>query len=357
MPTPTITNGTEYFNTVTYTGNNTTPRSITGVGHQPDLIWIKDRVATNNHVLVDTSRGLSELLYSNSDVAAVTSATQVSSSDADGFTLGATTYVNESGSSNTYVAWNWKVNGGSTTTNDASSTGVGTIDSTYQVNSTAGFSIVTYTGIGGSGTFKHGLSSTPEWIVIKERSHSDHWNVWHGTFSATEAMLFNYPTGSGGGALITGSGKWNSAAHTSSVISVNGNNVNQSSRTYVAYVWTGVEGFSKFGKYEGNNSADGTFVYLGFKPAFVMIKGIDSSSSSYPWAIYDNRRSPTNPVSLFSEANSTAVDNTLDRIDFLSNGFKCRQAYSYSNAGETYIYMAWAEHPFVGDGTNPVTAR
>ena len=232
-----------------------------------------------------------------------------------------------------------------------SSNGDGNVTCNLQVNNTAKFSIQTWTNTGaGTKTIGHGLGVKPGLVIQKRLDTTSNWFTYHHSLTGNGSYLHLNTTDT----TQTGSDFANTEP-TSSVFSSNASGL--STATFVSYCFAEVDGFSKFGLYEGNNNANGAFVNLGFKPAFVMIKGIDSSSSSYPWAIYDNRRSTTNQVSLFLEANATTVENTLDRIDFLSNGFKCRQGYSYSNAGETYIYMAWAEHPFVGDGTNPVTAR
>ena len=347
MAEPAIKDGTEHFGVVTWTGNNSSPRAITGVGHQPDFIWIKDRVATNNHVLVDTNRGLSELLYSNTTVAGVTSATQVSSSNTDGFTLGATTYVNESGSSNTYVAWNWKGNGGTNT-----SITTGTIDTVVQANTTAGFSIVKYTGIGTSGAAYHGLSKAPEAIWIKDRDNSTNWRCWHTGFgNITTYQKLNSDDGYGSASM------WGTPTADAFIIGGAGNEVNESSTDYVAYCWHSVDGFSKFGKYVGNGSAsDGPFIYTGFKPALVIIKGYTIGTS---WYMFDNKRNPFNPSGKRLVADGTYADDagTTEALDFLSNGFKLRNTSSGTNGAYTYMFYAWAEHPFVGDGVNPVTAR
>ena len=316
-----------------------------------DLVWIKDRdSASYSHMFFDSTRGQGLPLKTNS-------ANQEGSYDANnlkkflngGFSVGESTEVNRSTS---YIAWNWHANGGTTSANTDGSGA--TIASTIQANDTAGFSIVTYEGTGSNGKVAHGLSAAPHWVVVKSRGEGEGWSNYHiGMDSATKIMTWNNTNAQADSAT-----DWNSTAPTSSIVNVGSNaRTNKDDINYVMYCWRPVEGFSKFGVYEGNNNTNGTFIYTGFKPAWVMIKSIDGSTSSYPWSIYDNGRSPTNPVSLVLEGNSTAVDGTLDRIDFLANGFKCRQSYSYSNAGETYIFMAFAEHPFIGSGTNPATAR
>jgi len=345
MAEPTIPNGEEQFNTVTYSGNGSSPRSITGVEHQPDLIWIKDRVTNASNVLVDSSRGAGSLLYSNSTVAAVTGATQVSSFNTDGFTLGATTYVNENGSSNTYVAWNWKINGGTTVANS-----VGAIASTVQANQTAGFSILEYTGSGGAASIGHGLSSAPEAIWIKDKGNSTNWRCWHTGFgNITTYQVLNSDDG------YRSASMWGSPTSSAIIVGGTGYEVNESGNNYIAYCWHSVDGFSKFGKFVGNNSADGTFVYLGFKPALVIVKGYTIGSS---WVMMDNKRDLFNAGSeLYLQANSDAAEAGSIAVDFLSNGMKFRDNATGLNGAYTYVYYAWAEHPFVGDGISPVTAR
>jgi hypothetical protein len=308
------------------------------------LVWIKDRDATKNHNLFDSSRGKQKELRSNSTDEEFTNADTLQKFLKGGFSIEDGTSVNDSGDS--FVAWNWTANSGTTSSNSD-----GNVTCTLQLNSTAKFSIQTWTNTGaGTKTIGHGLGVKPGLVIQKRTDTTSNWFTYHHSLSGNGSYLHLNTTDT----TQTGSDFANTEP-TSSVFSSNASG--SSSATFVSYCFAEVDGFSKFGVYEGNNNANGTFVYLGFKPAFVMIKGIDGSSSSYPWAMYDSKRSPINPVSLFLSANDTVVDNTSDRIDFLSNGFKLRQAYSYSNAGETYVYVAFAEHPFVGDGTNPVTAR
>jgi hypothetical protein len=308
------------------------------------LVWTKNRDAADSHQLYDSSRGKQLVISSDSTAVESTVTDGLQKFLAGGQQIEGNDAINTSGES--FVSWNWVANGGTTSSNTD-----GSISSTVQANTTAGFSIVQYTGTGSAGTIGHGLSSAPEWIVIKELSSADSWNVWHGTFANTEKILLNST-----GAKITGSTVWNSTSPTSSVISINGNNVNASSETYVAYVWHSVDGFSKFGKFVGNGNADGPFIYTGFKPAWVMIK---ETGNTNDWMIWDNTRFPLNPTNNSLFANLTQGDNgsSID-LDVLSNGFKCRTTNSQINRSSgSYIYMAFAEHPFVGDGTSPVTAR
>jgi len=322
------------------------PETVKGVS---GLSWIKDRdSASYSHFLFDSSRGKGNALKSNSSNAQSSyNPNELQKFLKGGYSVGSSTEVNRATS---YASWNWVANSGTTASN-----GTGSVTSTVQANTTAGFSIIEATApASGNFTIGHGLSSAPDFFWLKMTGTTGNWVTFHHSIATTsgEYMLLDTT-----GAMGTAPNAWGAALPTSSVIGLGAGSSVTGSQPFIIHAWHEVSGFSKFGKYEGNNNADGTFVYTGFKPAFVIIKSIDGGSSSYPWAMYDSKRSPNNPVSLFMSANATDVENTLDRIDFLSNGFKCRQAYSYSNAGETYIYMAWAEHPFVGDGTNPVTAR
>ena len=267
-----------------------------------------------------------------------------------GYAVGDNSSINGSGDS--IVAWNWTGNNGTTVTNDASATGVGDIDSVYQANTTAGFSIVTYTGTGSAGGIAHGLGKTPRWVMTKSRSNntSDGFSVLHGSTGTNFYDLSK--TNAGNSNTVV----WN-AVPTSTVFNVgSATGSNNNGYTYVAYCWAEIEGFSKFGSYTGNGSTDGTFVYTGFKPAWVMMKRTDSAGN---WVILDNKRNTFNPVDIQLVANSSGADATgVDYLDFLSNGFKHTSTNTSFNAsGGTYIYMAFAEHPFVGDGTSPVTAR
>ena len=322
------------------------------------LTWTKDRDAVASWMCIDSSRiytaegvpAALNLNNTNKEYGQVDFVDGINKFLKGGFAVStrdsSNSYMNKSGNSN--LSYCWVGNSGTTASN-----GSGSIASTVQANTTAGFSIVQYVGTGSSGSVGHGLSAAPDWMIFKDRdTDSTNWRVYHKSIGGITKYLVLNTTATPATASM-----WGAPTTSVFIIGGSGYEVNESSKNYVAYCWHEVEGYSKFGKYEGNNNADGAFVYTGFKPAFVMIKSLDGGSSSYPWAIYDNRRSPTNPVSLFMTANDTVVENTLDRIDFLSNGFKCRQAYAYSNAGETYAYVAFAEHPFVGDGTNPVTAR
>jgi hypothetical protein len=344
-----------YFQTKLYTGTGS-ELSITLDGDtdmQPDWVWIKERNGATNQMLTDSVRGATKTLHSQNTDTESTDAQALKSFNSNGFTVGTDGDVNTS--SDTYVSWNWKA--GTSFTNDASATGIGTIDSAGSVNTTAGFSIVSYTGTGSNGTVAHGLNAVPSMLIVKSRDGAHNWQVLHkslATNSGTKNLELNSQS-----AVLTDGTTWNNTAPTSSVFSVGTTNpTNQSGQNLIAYCFAEKTGYSKFGSYTGNGNADGTFVYTGFKPAFVMTK---RSNNTENWYILDNKRSPFNPpLNALSPNLSNAEDtNATGRIqDFLSNGFKLRTSDTAVNgSGDTYIYMAFAENPFVTSGGSPSPAR
>ena len=344
MAYTTINKSSDYFNTKLYTGNGTA-RSITGVGFQPDWSWFKSRGDTNSHALYDAVRGVTKAISSNSTGAEATESQGLTSFDSDGFSIGSQTAVNASGHG--IVSWNWKANGA------GSANTTGTINSTVSANTTAGFSIVTYTGNGtGGATVGHGLGVAPSMIIEKGRSVTDDWLIYHKSIGATKGLALNNTT-----AEAASSGYWNDTAPTSSLFTIGNNGkVNTNGGTHVAYCFAEKAGYSKFGSYTGTGDADGTFVYTGFKPAFILQKRTNSASTG--WGIIDNTRSPFNVSQNMLLANSTAVEDTSSApaVDFLSNGFKWRTADGWFNGGgDPHIFMAFAEAPLVG--TNGVTAK
>ena len=334
----------DHFNSLLWTGTGSSADAKTGVGFQPDWLWAKDRNYANNHILIDSSRGVTKYLQSSLTSAEATDSNILQSFDSDGFTTvgQGINFLNVSD----YVAWLWKANGGTTTTNDASSTGVGTIDSVIQANTTAGFSIVTYTGTGSVGSYAHGLGTKPELIITKERNNAENWLFY--THADDQAYLYlnlNNARSTGNNQQRFGNDS-SVVQPTSTIVSIGtAEDINTSSSTYVAYLFAEIEGYSKFGSYTGNGNADGTFVFTGFRPAWVLIKQTNSTGS---WLIHDNKRSPFNVIDedLFSNLASAESDNGVDK-DFLSNGFKHRASHSAVNvSSSTYIYMAFAEQPF-----------
>ena len=368
MAYTTIDDPSEYFQTAIYNGNSST-LAVTSQGNAtiaPDWIWIKRRSSTSTHALFDSTRGRAKSLGSEStdgEYNTADTAKDLISFDTDGFTVGPANQRNTNGASQTFVAWQWKVNGGTTTTNDASATGIGDIDSVIQANQTAGISIVTYTGTDTAGeTFAHGLGAVPDMVIIKRRgADGDAWAVQLATtLGNTNALRLNESAVYGGG---NGVGFWNDTSPTSTVMSLGDRaEVNSAStNTYVGYFFKSIQGYSKIGRYIGNGNADGSFVYTGFKPAYVMIK---RTSGTENWVIWDNKRDPFNNFYHVLLANATSVEDTSNAGsggryvgDFLSNGFKLRNTHDTSNSSSTYIYMAFAESPFVSSTGTPTTAR
>ena len=336
---------TDYFNTVLYTGTGSsqTPSN----GWRPDLSVIKVRsLGTQGWVWSDRVRGDEKTLKSNGSDAEETRPNAFSGWTSDGITVVSEGRTNSSGE--TYANWNWLASGGT-----ASSNTDGSITSSVSANTTAGFSIVSYTGTGSNATVGHSLNSSPEIILLKNRSTTTGWNVGSDYLSSWEKVLELQSTN----AESTSANKFNSTAPTSSVFSVGtGSGSNGSGNNIIAYCFHSVKGYSKIGSYTGNGNADGTFVYTGFKPSWVMIKRTDSSNE---WLMFDNKRSDLNVVNELLRANNSAAELTTDDyLDFTAQGFKIRRSAPDSNAsGGTYIYMAFAENPFVTSTGIPTTAR
>ena len=334
-----------YFVTKLYTGNGSDNHTITGVGFQPDMIWIKERSSTSSHYLTSVGLGIGTRLEPNETSAEATEG--ISAVTSDGFTIGTSTnQVNENGQ--TYVSWNWKA--GTSFTNDASSTGIGTIDSTGSVSDTAGFSIVSYTGTGSNGTIKHGLSTVPKIMIVKERDNANNWFVYHYSLGATKQLILQETD-----AEASFTATWNDTEPTSSVFSVGtSNGTNRSGGGLIAYCFAEKKGYSKFGSYVGNSSNDGSFIWTGFKVAFLMVK---RSSATEDWEILDNKRLGYNGANKQVRPNTNAAENDYAPTDFVSNGFKFRSANASINGSGTYIFMAFAENPFVTSTGVPATAR
>jgi len=340
MAFATIDKGSKYFNTVLYTGTGASLAN-TGVGFQPDWVWIKGRSGATDHALYDAVRGVQKDLVSNATSAETTQTTGLTAFGTDGFTIGALAKLNTSAA--TYCSWNWLANG----------TGVsntsGTITSTVSANTTAGFSIVSYTGAGVVATIGHGLGVVPNMIILKCRATTSTWAVYHSSLGATKFLRLE-----GTGASGTETGWWNNTAPDSDKFTIG---TNPASGTTVAYCFAEVKGYSKFGSYTGNSSADGTFVYTGFKPAFIMIKNTNYGPGT-DWYVFDNKRNTYNVENLYLSPNLSAAEATGVETDFLSNGFKLRHSSTaMNNSSYTYIYMAFAENPFVSSKGIPVTAR
>ena len=327
LTVPTVKDGTEYFNTVLWTGNSST-QAITGVGFQPSFVWGKARSVGYAHNLFDAVRGATKSLVSSSSAAEIT-LSGLTSFDSDGFTLGSNLDLNLT--THTYVAWNWKAAGSGSANTD------GTISSTVSVLAEAGISIGTFSGTGSAGSIGHGLGIAPKWILIKNRDSANSWAVYHDAVGANKQLLLNSSN-----ATSTDTNGFPSAP-TSTVINVGTGaamDTNQSG-SHVFYAFAEVEGYSKFGSYTGNGSStNGTFVSLPFKPAFLIMK---KSSGSDNWEMKDNTRDPENPVDSSLFPNAASAESTGRNIDFLSNGFKHYNANGNTNEnGQTYIYMAFS---------------
>ena len=333
LPEPTVV-PSEHFNTVLYTGDaGNLAQSITGVGFQPDLLWIKSRVTGYGHALQDVVRGATSRLQSNTTGAEATSATYVTSFDTDGFSV--STDYGQNAPNEPYASWNWKANGaGVSNTN-------GTITSTVSANVDAGFSIVSYTGTGVVATVGHGLSSAPELIHVKERNSTSGWITYNKTILATKYLSLSSTM-----AAAANTSVWNNTTPTSTVFSLGTNlATNESARPIIAYCFHSVEGYSKVGSYTGNGSADGTFVHCGFRPAYVMVKGSSVAGSS--WIVIDSTRDSYNVASQYLHPNLSNAEGSTPLLDFTSNGFKWRYSGASGNtSGGTYIFLAFAENPF-----------
>ena len=353
MAYTTIDDPSAHFQTMAYTGNASV-RSLTNDGNsdlQPDLVWIKKRSATGNHQAYDSTRGVTAGIYPHLDNVEETLSNRVTSFDSDGFST-ANEDANNDGA--TYVAWQWKANGGTT-----ASLSAGDITATSQVNTTAGFNILTYTGSGTiDDTIEHALGAVPDVMIFKSVSGSDEaWIVWHSAIGDNGYLILNTTAAKGSAAT------WflNDTAPTSTRITLgNGGTTNDASlsppNTYICYAWTEIQGYSKFGGYTGNGNADGPFIYTGFKPAWIMIKNLASGES---WEMWDNARDPHNVLKKRLKADTNGAEHATGTfMDFVSNGVKHRN-YSggHNNNGESYIYMAFAENPFVTSGGVPCTAR
>jgi hypothetical protein len=342
LPTSTILKGNTVMDATLWTGDGTSPRTITNAASfQPDLVWFKSRSTTFFNQLSDSVRGATRSIYSNVTNAEENNAVNgyLSSINSNGFSVinGSSSGGSVNANGTTYVAWQWQAGQGSSSSNTN-----GTITSTVSVNASAGFSVVTYTGTGANATLGHGLGVAPQLIFIKSRSATGFWIVYSAVNGATKYLTLNTTD-----AVLTNAGPFNNTAPTSSVFSVgNSADVNTNGATYVAYCWTPIAGYSAFGSYTGNGSTDGPFVYTGFRPKFVLVKRTDSAGTN--WDLYDTARNTYNAMDLELFPNSSSAEYDGDRyFDFLSNGFKLRTSVVDSNAsGGTYIYAAFAENPF-----------
>jgi hypothetical protein len=346
-----------YFQITLYTGNGADNRALTNTGNsdlQPDFVWVKGRNQAEWHNVYDSSRGANKALYTNSTYQEETLSEIFESFDTNGFTVSYNSAYNSvftNKNSTTYVAWQWKANGGTTVSNSS-----GSITSTVQANQDAGFSIVTYTGTGSATTVGHGLGAAPAMIIFKSRDATRNWIVYHHQMGTTPNQS-NIDLNTTAAVTNYGAGYWNSTTPTSTVFSLgDADDITLNGTNFIAYCFAEKQGYSKFGKYKGNSSTDGTFVYLGFKPKWVMIK---STSAGVGWFMHDTKRSTTNVMDDYLRADVSSQEGTSGtiNIDFLSNGFKLRYNNNTNFSSHDYVYMAFAENPFVTSTGVPTTAR
>ena len=332
----------DYFNTKLYTGN-AGGQAISGIGFQPDFLWIKARSDAYQHSLRDVIRGSTKTLRSNGTNTEQTQSDSVTSFDSDGFTLGAdsSSFVNQN--SSTYVSWNWKANGAGSANTDGSQS------ATVSVNTTAGFSIVKFVNVttATTNTFGHGLSVAPKVIIMRSLDSAYNWDVYHHKIVISKRLILNSTSAESSSTYM------NSTSPTNQVFTVKSDEF-ANNDDCIAYCFAEKKGYSKFGSYVGNGNVDGAFVYTGFKPAFVIIKRTDATEN---WYVFDNKRG-------YNEANEYILANTNDgagtnrKIDLLSNGFKLRENATFANtSGGNYIFMCFAENPFTTSTGVPATAR
>ena len=355
MAYTTIDDPTDYFNTVLYSGTGGT-QSITGVGFQPDWVWIKNRSDTHQHVLSDSVRGTGKELRTDI-TAAETTNNDITAFGSDGFSISSNGQVSNNG--NSYASWNWKAG----TSVSGNTGGSGTAKAySGSVNTDAGFSIITYLGNGTAGhTIPHHLGVVPQMLIVKERANANSWYIYHHSLGNTKNQYLNTTHAE------QTDGVWNDTTPTSSVFTVSdADAINRNDGTTVAYCFAEKKGYSKFGSYIGNGNADGPFSFTGFKPAFVILK---NHSDAGAWIIIDNKRQgatiggnarAASTSTSAIEANSVAIEAgaASGLVDILSNGFKVRETSAdFNTSAKSYIYMAFAENPFVTSKGVPATAR
>jgi hypothetical protein len=314
-----------------------TVKAVNGISFQPDFVWNKARSTTSSNVLNDAVRGAANYLVSNTTSAEAAAATYLTAFNSNGFSLGTGNFF---GNATTVVSWQWKASNAAAVTNTA-----GSISSQVSANPSAGFSIVARTGTGVAGTIGHGLGVAPKMIINKSRSNSSfNWSVYHANLTNANFVIYLDATNAQGNEPTA----WNGTAPTSTVFSVGtSSQTNLNTATYVSYCFSEIAGYSRFGSYTGNGLTDGTFVYTGFRPRFLMVKAITTAVDA-TWVIKDTSRNPSNVASANLYANLTNAEDTssVANIDILSNGFKLRGTYNGINgSGQTYIYAAFAENP------------
>jgi len=341
MAYTTINKHTDHFNTKLYSGNGST-NAITGVGFQPNWVWVKSRGDGDGHKIFDSVRGVLKVISSNNTDTESTYANSLASFDSDGFTVGSTADMNDSG--DTFASWNWKA-AGSTASNSS-----GSITSTVSANTTAGFSIVSYTGTAANATVGHGLGAVPKVVITKSRVNGENWGFYHENLGNTKQLVLNTDAAETGASAAY----YNNTSPTSTVFSVGTADSTNDNQNMIAYCFAEKTGYSKFGSYTGNGVANGTFIYLGFKPAFLIIKQTNTTND---WFMWDNKTSPYNVTNPYLRANTSGAAGSYDWLDLVSNGIKIRNTSSGANtSGGTYIYMAFGQS-LVGSNNIPATAR
>ena len=349
MAYTTVPKSTAYFTPTLYTGN-ATGRTISGVGFQPDWSWIKNRSDTSGHRLLDAVRGATKRISTNILTPEATEVQDLTAFNTNGFTVGTSGAVNTNNVN--YASWNWKANGQGSSNTD------GTINSTYtSASATSGFSIVTYTGTAANATVGHGLGVAPKFIMVKRLDNGSNWRCYHASIGANYNLII------AADGFQTTPTAWNNTAPTSSVFNLGSyNEVNGSGASQLAYCFADVKGFSKFGSYIGEGSTNGTFVYTGFKPAFVITKNYadsgGASNNGGNWRMFDTKRLGYNVNNATLYPNLANAEANETSLDLLSNGFKFRgTSADYNQSGSKYVYMAWAEEPLVSTNGNAATAR
>ena len=329
----------DYFNTKLFTGTGSS-NAVTGVGFQPDWVWLKDRTDGDNHQLYDVVRGVTKSLQANNNNAEITFSDGLTAFGADGFTLGSNDQHN--GSSDNFVSWNWRA-GGTASTNSN-----GSVSASVSANTTSGFSVVKYTNpsSGSPFTVGHGLGAAPKCIFVKNLA-SQNWGVWHTGLGFGKYLQLNTTVAESAANLVTA---------TSSTTFSTYYDHHTSGAELVAYCFAPVKGFSKFGVYYGDGSADGPFIYTGFKPGLIILKRAGNAGNN--WNMIDSKRNPSNPTDKILFPSSADADVTTTVADINSNGFKIRLTSSgWNHNQDKFIYLAFAEEPLVSSNNIPATAR
>jgi len=335
----------DHFNTKLYSGTGSS-NALTGVGFQPDLVWIKCRTDAQNHALYDAVRGVQKKISSSSTAAEATATTELSAFGSDGFTVLTDGQVNASGQ--TYASWNWKANGAGSANTDGSTNTTST-----SANTTTGISIMKYGGTGSSATIGHGLGATPKVLFFKQLDGTESWRMWHRNAPnySTKALALNLSSAE------FSQSNWVGTVNNSTIALGADGSINLNAKNYICYAFAEKKGFSKIGSWTGNGNADGSFIYTGFKPAFIISKNADRNEN---WLIHDNKRGPINVNQNRINPNDSGVESSASyfNLDFLSNGFKIRSTDTALNqSGEVYVFMAFAAEPLVASNGTPATAR